>query len=227
VKFEDVNAVVRQTRYMPERQGRIVYDFIVENRLGRILELGFAHGKSTCYFAAAADELDRYAHVVTMDRANALDRQPNIHELLDRCGLRHRVTPVFAQRSFTWDLMRLLDQQPLPKFDFVYIDGGHTWDVSGFCFLLVDRLMAPAGWVLFDDLDWSFASSPSLHDAPFVRRLPEEERVTPQVRKVFELLVQTHPDYTDVAERDGWGWAHKARMTRRFGVRRRALLKRT
>lgn len=209
MRFEDVAGIVRNTRFMPERQGRIVYDFIVENRLGRILELGFAHGKSTCYFAAAADELGGDAHVVTMDRANALERRPNINELLDRCGLAGRVTPVLAERSFTWDLMRLLEQQPAPIFDFAYIDGGHTWDVSGFAFLLVDRLMVSGGWVLFDDLDWTFASSPSLRDMPFVRNLPEQERVTPQVRKVFELLVKTHPGYTDFAERDGWGWARK------------------
>ncbi len=120
------------------------------------------------------------------------------------------MTPVFAGSSYTWELMRLLEQDPLPRFDFAYIDGGHTWDVSGFGFLLVDRLLAPGGWVLFDDLDWTLGGSPSMRKTDWVKALPEEERTTPQVRKVFEVLVRTHPDYIDVHEHGGWCWARKS-----------------
>jgi hypothetical protein len=42
-----------------------------------------------------------------------------------------------------------------------------------------------------------------------VRALPERQRKTPQVRKVFELLVRTHPDHTDFRDEGGWGWARK------------------
>lgn len=206
MRFEDVNTIVAGTKFMTSTQGRIAYEFIVGQKLGRVLELGFAHGKSTCYLAAAVDELGDEGHVLTMDRAGVLDREPNLHELLDRCGLRHRVTPVIAETSYTWELMKLLDRDPQPRFDFAYIDAGHTWDVTGFGFLLVDRLLAPGGWILFDDLDWTLASSPTMRE----RRIPEEQRITPQVRKVFELLVRTHPGYVDVHERDGWGWARKA-----------------
>jgi predicted O-methyltransferase YrrM len=206
VKFEEVNRLVAGTKYMSSTQGRLVYEFLVGQKLGRVLELGFAHGKSTCYLAAAADELGGDAHVLTMDRVGVLDREPNIHQLLERCGLANRVTPVIAETSYTWELMKLLDRDPQPRFDFAYIDAGHTWDVTGFGFLLVDRLMAPGGWVLFDDLDWTLASSPTMRE----RRIPEEQRTMPQVRKVFELLVRTHPDYEEVHERDGWGWARKS-----------------
>jgi len=209
VKFDDVDAVVSHTKFMKTKQGRTVYRFIVENRLARVLELGFAHGKSTCYLAAAVDELGGDGHVTTMDVVGARERQPNIHELLAQCGLTARATPVFAASSYTWELMKLLERDPQPRFDFVYIDGGHTWDVTGFGFLLVDRLLAPGGWVLFDDLDWTVASSPSVAEAAWARRLSEEERSTAQVRKVFELLVRLHPDYVECHERDGWGWARK------------------
>jgi predicted O-methyltransferase YrrM len=209
VRFDDVEAAVAGVRYMTTAQGRRVYEFIVRHRLARVLELGFAHGKSTCYFAAAVDELGGDGHVVTMDRTSAKKRSPNIHQLLDKTGLTDRVTPVFAETSYTWDLMRLLDQDPQPRFDFVYLDGGHTWDVTGYGFLLVDRLLNPGGWVLFDDLDWTIAGSAGLRDADWARQLPEEQRTTPQVRKVFELLVATHPGYDNIRERDGWGWARK------------------
>jgi predicted O-methyltransferase YrrM len=213
VRFDDVDAAVAGAKFMTSRQGRTVHEFIVGHELGRVLELGFAHGKSTCYLAAAADELGGDAHVVTMDRIGALDREPNIHELLGRCGLQARVTPVIAETSYTWELMKLLEQTPRPWFDFAYIDGGHTWDVTGFGFFLVDRLLAPGGWMVFDDLDWTLASSPTMRSLPEVRKLPEEQRTTPQVRKVFELLVREQPGYVDVHESRGWGWARKAPAT--------------
>ncbi len=210
MKFRDVDAALAGTRFMTTKQGRAAYKFIVKHKLGRILELGFAHGKSTCYFAAAAEEVGGDAQVLTLDRASARTSKPNIFELLDRCQLTDLVTPIFAERSYTWELMKLLEMQPQPRFDFAYIDGGHTWDVTGYGFLLVDRLLAPGGWVVFDDLDWTLDRSRTMKDIPRIKELPEEERTTPQVRKVFELLVRTQPGYVEAYERDGWGWARKS-----------------
>lgn len=209
MRFEDVDSVLAGFKYMTTQQGRQIYDLIVEHRLRRVLELGFAYGKSSCYLAAAVDELGPDGHVLTLDRLSARDWNPNIHQLLDKCGLTERVTPVFAEVSYTWELLKLLEQDPQPRFDFAYIDGGHTWDVSGFGFLLVDRLLAPGGWVVFDDLDWTVAGSRGLRNSSWAKKLPEEQRTTPQVRKVFEVLVRTHPDYDMAYESDGWGWARK------------------
>lgn len=211
MKFDDVAEAVQGTRFMTPAQARTVYDFIVEQKLSRVLELGFAHGKSTCFFAAAVEEVaGQDGYVMTMDLENAHQRQPNIDQLLNKCGLRHLVTPVYAHTSYTWELMKLLEQDPQPQFDFVYIDGGHTWDVSGFGFLLTDRLLKPGGWVLFDDLDWTLGGSPTMKKLPWVMKLSDEERDTAQVRKVFELLVATHPGYVNVHEKEHWGWAQKA-----------------
>jgi predicted O-methyltransferase YrrM len=219
VKFDEVDAAVTGVQFMKTKQGRQVYDFLLEHKLSRVLELGFAHGKSTCYLAAATDELG--GHVVTMDKTGARDRSPNIHQLLDKTGLSGRVTPVFAETSYTWELMKLLDQDPPPRFDFAYIDGGHTWDVTGYGFFLVDRLLAPGGWMLFDDLDWTIAGSRGLRNSGWAHSLPEEQRTTPQVRKVFELLVKAHPGYDQVHEQDGWGWARKRPASgSRWGLRR-------
>jgi predicted O-methyltransferase YrrM len=209
LKFDDVDAAIAGVQFMTTKQARRIYKFLIEHKLSRVLELGFAHGKSTCYLAAAVDEIGGDGHVVTMDRAGSRDRNPNIHQLLDKTGLTRLVTPVFADTSYTWELMKLLEREPQPRFDFAYIDGGHTWDVTGYGFLLVDRLLAPGGWVVFDDLDWTIAGSPGLRDAGWAQNLPEEQRTTPQVRKVFELLVATHPGYDNVHEQDGWGWARK------------------
>lgn len=210
MKFDDVDKAVAGTRFMTTEQARTVYDFIVDNKLSSVLELGFAHGKSTCYFAAAVQEVDpASAKVVTMDLHSTKKREPNIDTLLERTGLGDLVTPVYANTSYTWELMKLIEQPDPPKFDFVYIDGGHTWDVSGYGFFLTDKLLAPGGWVLFDDLDWTLGGSATMKTKPWVQKLPAEERDTAQVRKVFELLVAQHQNYTNVHEKDHWGWAQK------------------
>lgn len=209
MKLDDVTRLVAGVPFMKPHQGKRIYEHILRTGARQILELGFAHGTSSCYIAAALDELDGDRKLITIDLPSARTRKPNIHEMLDRCGLAHLVEPIFTPTSYTWDLMKMLEESQQPRLDFVFIDGGHTWDPTGFAFMLVDRLIKPGGWVLFDDLNWTLAASPTLKDADWVLALPEEQRTTPQVRKVFELLVKTHPDYTDFLDEDGWGWARK------------------
>ncbi len=103
--------------------------------------------------------------------------------------------------------MRQLRDGAGPSFDFCYLDGAHTWDVDGFAFLLLDRLMKPGGWVLFDDLDWSLAEDPDVKPGD----LPEEERLARQVRLVWDLLVVPHPNYGLLREDGMWGYAQKLR----------------
>jgi predicted O-methyltransferase YrrM len=104
--------------------------------------------------------------------------------------------------------MRLLEKQEA-DFDFCFIDGQHSWEVDGLAVLLVERLLRPGGIVILDDLDWTYAASRSLANTKQLENIPLEERNTPQVRKVFDLLVKGNPAFGEVSERDGWGFAIK------------------
>jgi predicted O-methyltransferase YrrM len=133
--------------------------------------------------------------VRTFDREDARDRDPNLFTVLEHVGLEHRVMPTLSRSSYTWELMRLVEERTdgdvtQPLFDFCFLDGAHTWETDGLAFLLVDRLLHPDRWIVFDDVNWTFASSPTLRETPRVKALPEEERTTPHVRKVIELLVR-------------------------------------
>lgn len=208
MRLEDVNSVVAGIPHMAPTQAAKIYEHFRHQRPMAVLELGFAHGVSSCYIAGALEETGG-GHLTTIDRASARDRNPNIDALLNACGLTELVTVVLADTSYTWELMRFLERTPQPRFDFVYIDGAHLWEVDGFSFLLVDRLLKIGGWILFDDLNWTLHTSPSLKDADWVLKLPTDQRTTPQVRKVFELLVRTHDKYGEFREEQGWGWARK------------------
>jgi len=91
----------------------------------------------------------------------------------------------------------MLEEDPITRFDFCYVDGAHSWFVDGFAFFLVDRLLMPGGRIIFDDLNWTYVRSPSLKNTEMVINMPQDERETPQVLKVYELLVKTHSSYSD------------------------------
>jgi predicted O-methyltransferase YrrM len=114
--------------------------------------------------------------------------------------------------------MKFLQQGRQETFDFCYLDAGHSWDTTGFAFFLVARLLKPGGWIIFDDLNWSYARSPKLKDSAAVAAMAEDERTTPQVRRVFELLVKTDPDFTLTFELNGWGYAQKGTLRLRAGL---------
>ena len=195
------------------RAGRLLFEFVRGSGARQILELGFAHGNSTCYLAGALDETGA-GSILTIDRETARARDPDIHTLLQRTGLQRYVRPVFAHTSYNWELMRLIQGQrdghtTMPLFDFVFIDGAHSWEVDGLAFFLADKLLRPGGWVLFDDVHWTMGASPTLRNTERVRALSEEERQTPQVMRVFSLLTMQHPDYTGFTVRGNWAWSYK------------------
>lgn len=208
--IDEVDRRWGRLKYMGIDQARFLRDFIRTHDLSELLELGFFQGKSTAFMAAILEELGR-GHITTMDREGAKKRRPPIERVLADLRLAHRVTPIYSHRSFTWELRRLLAQSPRPEFDLCYIDGAHTWDGAGFSFLLVDVLLKPGGWVIFDDLDWSISRSPAAtKDAKRYSQYSEEEKQAKQVRDVWQILLPERGYHNSYEEhRFHWGIAQK------------------
>lgn len=196
---------------MNYKEAKLLDKLIKKHDLKNLLELGFAHGVSSCYMASSLKD-NGGGHLTTIDLIGAKDhRHPNIEELLEKVNLTEYVTPYFENTSYTWRLMKFIEENDEPIFDFCYIDGAHDWYNDGFAFLLVDKLLKPGGWIVFDDLNWTFASSPSLKDSDYVKRMSDDEKNTPQIKKVFDLLVRTNENYHnfDVINNGWWGIAQK------------------
>jgi predicted O-methyltransferase YrrM len=208
---EQVSQHLGSLPYMRVEQARVFYDLITHNRLTNCLELGFFHGVSTAYIAGAIQDL-QHGHLATIDLTTASAREPNIEWVLSKTGLRHLVTIHLEPRSFNWRLMRMLEEGQFETFDFCYLDGGHTWYDTGLGFCLVERLLKPGGWAVFDDLHFTFRES-SNFDKPWVRRMPEEEQTEPQVQRVFELLVETNPNFGDFRRMGQFGFARKRKSS--------------
>lgn len=188
-------------------RGEEIYDFVRKHQPESCLELGFAHGVGSVYVAAAL-EANGKGKLTGVDTVIVHERDPSAQSLVDAAGLAHRVEFVYEQTSYTWflhDALRrqLRDDHIEPLYDFVFIDGAHSWDADALAFALVDRLVKPGGWILLDDLDWTM-------DAELYPDVPAYQRDIPQVRAIWELLALTNSSYDRFETEGQWGWMRKS-----------------
>jgi hypothetical protein len=88
--------------------------------------------------------------------------------------------------------MDFLKDGRFEEFDFCLIERGTTWFEAGYGVCLAERLIKPGGWIILDNLHFTFRES-TRRDSGWVRKKPEEEQTTRQIERVFELLVQENP----------------------------------
>jgi predicted O-methyltransferase YrrM len=103
--------------------------------------------------------------------------------------------------SYNWSLMQLLAEHRGPIFDYVFLDGAHTWAHDALAFLLIDRLLQPGGYIDFDDYAWTLRRSPSMNPDVFpeVEQLYTDDQIdSAQVALVVDLLVRLDPVYEEV-----------------------------
>lgn len=197
--LDKIDELYSDVPYMNRRRADLVRDLFIQNNIRDVIEIGFAHGKSSAYIAAILEEQGE-GHLSTFDLVKARDRKPNIEGILRKLDLSHRVTPFFAKRSYTWDLQRLITANPRPQFDFCFFDGGHTWDNTGFGVLLIDMLLRPGGLILLEDMDWTIAASKHFQNNPQqMKRYDMDERATPAVRHVWNNILP-HLGYVQIRE---------------------------
>jgi predicted O-methyltransferase YrrM len=217
VKFDVVAAAVEGVPFMSPALGRRVYDHIRRTRPGRALELGTAHGVSAAYIAAAM-EAEGIGHLTTVDHGGAA-YDPAPADLLAGVGLAHRVTIMHAHSSYNWFLKAEIENASdaagncIPRYDFCYLDGCKNFNVDGLAVVLIEKLLRPDGWLLMDDLEWTYEHNPWIApsgDGRPLGPLSDSERTEPHLLAVFELIVRQHPSFTRCIREDAWyGWAQK------------------
>ena len=218
MEFEIVNKEVSGIPFMTSVQGKVLYQFIRKVKPQQCLELGCYHGVSSCYIAAALDK-NNQGCLTTIDLERAKTLSPNIETLLGNLGLREYVQPIYSASGYNWELMKIIEAQTkdglcVPKYDFCFIDGSHLWNIDGLAFFLIEKLLNPGGWILLDDVHWTIEKDYKHSENDYINSLSKEQKTTPQVKKILELLVRQHPNILHTAERSDqygwvWGWAKK------------------
>jgi predicted O-methyltransferase YrrM len=161
-------------------------------------ELGIYEGDTALAIATSLDGAGEL-HLFDFE-----DRVLAVAARLQRAGHENVFTHPNSRRlldSYTWSLMQVLAEHRGPVFDYVFVDGSHTWAHDALAFLLVDRLLRPGGYVDFDDYTWTLRNSPSMNPAVFpeVESLFTDDQIdTAQVALVVDLLVKLDPAYEEV-----------------------------
>jgi predicted O-methyltransferase YrrM len=227
MEFETVASAVAGIPFMSPQLGRRVYEHVRTTAPEAVLELGSAHGVSAAYMAAALEANGR-GRVVTVDHGGAA-YDPSPEQVLERAGLAHRVTIVRRHSSYNWFLKEEIeaasdaDGNCVPRYDFCYLDGSKNFNIDGLAVILIEKLLRPEGWLLMDDLEWTYERNPWIlphDDSRPLGPMSESERTEPHLAAVFELIVRQHPGFTRFIREDAWyGWAQKsAGEARRYEV---------
>ena len=204
--------------HIPANRGRVLYEHIRKNRLENLLELGTARGGSAIFMAAAL-EATGAGHLTSVDSTRWRWRNPTPTEVIDHAGLGHRVTLDKRFSTYTWFLKTELEKciddagSVRPEYDFIFLDGAKNWSTDGLTVVLAEKLLRPGGWLLLDDLGWSYEkhADSTFHYEIEIAKLSTEERVEPHLRAVFDLLIRTNPAFDQfLIQDDWWGWARKS-----------------
>jgi len=219
MKYTEVVENVKGLRWMSTAQGKILYDLVTDNNIENVLELGFFHGVSALYMAAALEEKGADGLITTIDKLNAKELEPNIEYLSYNLGLSAYIKPIYAHDCYTWELLRLLELKPRPSFDLIFIDGAHIWKTDGFAFFLCDKLLAENGYLIMDDIWWSMSKNAVPNNDEYTKKYSNEEQSTNQLEKVFNLLIKEHPYYDKFRIEDGWAYARKVGVSTQNNVK--------
>jgi predicted O-methyltransferase YrrM len=217
--FTSLAVTLEGIQNMTPANGRLVYDHLEQAGARDVLEIGTAHGVSSAYMAGSV--MKRGGRVTTVDHVVATRlRDPQPGDVHERAGVADVVDRVLVEdSSYNWWLMETVAKQSdtagnvEPLYDFCYLDGAHHWTIDGLAVVLIEKLLRPGGWLLLDDLDWSYGDptrSFGPGQGPKDLGLSDSEMSKPHMQLVFDLIVRQHPSFTEFRIEDGaWGWAHK------------------
>jgi predicted O-methyltransferase YrrM len=118
--------------------------------ISRVLEIGLANGFSSMFILDALDQKPD-GLLVSFDPFQDTQWEGRGRANIGACGFR---TPHEVLTLASWDAYALLKARDM-RFDLVFIDGSHAFDNCFVDFFLSQKLLAPGGYIAFDDVGWA------------------------------------------------------------------------
>ena len=104
--------------------------------------------------------------------------------------------------SYNWSLSKLIQSDPDLRFDYVFIDGAHTFAIDALTFFMCKSILNVGAYLDFDDYDWRILGS-SLDPAkvPEIGLQYSQEQIDDfQVARIVNQFVRTDKDFFEVVE---------------------------
>ena len=99
MKYETIRSHLEGIPFMDPDRAEVLFNFVLQKKPSECLELGFAHGASSCYIAAALEELGR-GHLTTVDLTSLAEtRKPSIEDLLSTADWRGGIESYQTRRN--------------------------------------------------------------------------------------------------------------------------------
>ncbi len=132
---------------LPDFEGALLQSWIKQYRPKQLLEIGLAYGVSSLYICdAIKDNETAYYHIIDAYQSDVWKGIGKVN--LRRAGYLSRVT--LHETLSELCLPRFLEQKL--DFDFVFIDGHHTFDQVLLEFFYINRMLVVGGIIIFDDV---------------------------------------------------------------------------
>jgi predicted O-methyltransferase YrrM len=202
--------------HLTPSRGADLYHHVTKARPRRILELGTGRGGSTAYIAAALQEVGE-GQIISVDSSRWRWSGPSAEEFLIEVGLSQYVDCLRPFATYNWYLKNVVssrDPSGRDDFDLVFVDGSKDFSTVGLSFVLVSRLIRIGGWLICDDLGWTYDGycSTGTHFDVDVSELTDEERTVSHVREAFDLFIAGADCFRVEHGASSWmGWAERIR----------------
>lgn len=140
-----------------------VVNHINSLNIRRAAEIGAYLGYTTKKILADCPDLESLHIYDFQDRVDDIRKSvpPEQQVKLKTFGNSRRLSD-----SYCWPLVKAVGAGNV-QYDFIFLDGAHTWDVDIHALLLSDLLLAPGGYIELDDFYWSLAASPTMNPKVF------------------------------------------------------------
>ena len=107
--------------------------------------------------------------------------------------------------SYAWTIanlyMKLVDEAKNTHIWYaVYIDGAHSFSVDAPTTCCVKEMIKSGGFIVFDDMKWSFAKSPTCNTETMRGRYTVEQMNKPHVALIVNVFMRSDPRFVEISK---------------------------
>lgn len=172
---------------------RVLDKILASNDAPVVAEIGTGVGATT---KAIVERLDHRGRLLIFDFHDRVDELVLDFQRLGYANIEPHGNTRLQNDNYNWNLAKLALQarETGPMLDFAFLDGAHTFTVDAPATMLLKELLRPGGYLLFDDLLWTMATSPTLKEKS-AKLYPPEQTETPHIKMVCDLFMANDPSF--------------------------------
>lgn len=163
-----------------------------------IAEIGIGFGATTLQILKLLDANDTYYTFDFADKLQDFADDLQARDFSRKC----KVVPVGNSHGewdcYNWNLSNLIfcmrERNEAGIFDAVYLDGAHTFLHDGLAVCLLKELIKDGGFLILDDLFWTYSNSPTVKEFGEAR-MPPDQTEEPQILRVQEIFLTNDPNF--------------------------------